>query len=215
MKSITLVAILLVGCAVVSEAGLTCPCFPDKTSGRMLVFIKHLFVDMPYNLDLKLQRFQSDMKVYTKTSRYPLRVNVIIDYKAKRKYLIVHGRCFVLQYEDAMPGADQLKFLKRIATGRLGMVGAEVGIYIFKKGLTSGVLTMEDNDMCQPQTFTGKVHNIGVTVSYLNIKSTANAYKLRIPYICLKNIGRRTLDDEDEEQPPANANLPVPACVPM
>ena len=41
----------------------------------------------------------------------------------------------MLQYEDAMPGADQLKFLKRIATGRLGMVGAEVGVYIFKKGL--------------------------------------------------------------------------------
>ena len=34
-----------------------------------------------------------------------------------------------------MPDANQLKFLKRIATGRLGMVGAEVGVYIFKKGL--------------------------------------------------------------------------------
>ncbi|CAH3014457.1 unnamed protein product [Porites evermanni] len=135
MNSITLVAILLVGCAVVSEAGLTCPCFPSKSSGRMLVFVKHLFVDMPYNLDLKLQRFQSDMKIYTKTSRYPLRVNLIIDYKTKRKYLLVHGRCFVLQYEEEIPGADQLKFLKLIAKGRLGMVGAEVGVYIFKKGL--------------------------------------------------------------------------------
>lgn len=179
----------------------------------MLVFIKHLFVDMPYNLDLKLQRFQSDMKVYTKTSRYPLRVNVIIDYKTRRKYLIVHGRCFVLQYEDAMPGANQLKFLKRIATGRLGMVGAEVGVYIFKKGLASGVITMENNDMCQPQTFTGKVHNMGLTVSYLNIKSTVNLYKLRVPYICRRNIGRRTLEDEDEVQPPQNANLPLPPPV--
>lgn len=60
-----------------------------------------------------------------------------------------------------------------------------------------------------------KVETVYLFNSYLNIKSTANAYKLRIPYICLKNIGRRTLDDEDEEQPPANANLPVPACVPM
>jgi len=41
----------------------------------------------------------------------------------------------VLQYEDEMPGAGQLKFLKLIARGRLGMVGAEVGVYIFKKGL--------------------------------------------------------------------------------
>lgn len=208
MKSITLAAILLVGCAVVSEAGLKCPCFPKRTSGRMLVFVKHLFIDMPYNLDLKLQRFQSDMKVYTKTSRYPLRVNVIVDYKTKRKYLVFNRRCYVLQFEDPMPGADQLKFLKLIAKGRLGMVGAEVGVYIFKKGLASGVLTLEDNDMCQPQTFTGKVHNIGLTVSYLNIKSTVNPYKLRIPLICLRSIGRRTLDDEDEGPPPPDANPP-------
>jgi len=174
----------------------------------MLVFVKHLFIDMPYNLDLKLQRFQSDMKVYTKTSRYPLRVNVIVDYKTKRKYLVFNRRCYVLQFEDPMPGADQLKFLKLIAKGRLGMVGAEVGVYIFKKGLASGVLTLEDNDMCQPQTFTGKVHNIGLTVSYLNIKSTVNPYKLRIPLICLRSIGRRTLDDEDEGPPPPDANPP-------
>ena len=45
---------------------------------------------MPYNLDLKLQRFQSDMKVYTKTSRYPLRVNVIIDYKAVCEYTYIY-----------------------------------------------------------------------------------------------------------------------------
>ena len=42
----------------------------------------------------------------------------------------------MLQYEEEIPGADQLKFLKLIAKGRLGMVGAEVGIYIFKKGLS-------------------------------------------------------------------------------
>ena len=45
---------------------------------------------MPYNLDLKLQRFQSDMKVYTKTSRYPLRVNMIIDYKAVCEYTYIY-----------------------------------------------------------------------------------------------------------------------------
>ena len=45
--------------------------------------------------------------------------------------------------------------------------------------------------------------------SYLNIKSTVNPYKLRIPLICLKNIGRRTLDDEDEG-PPENTDLPLP-----
>lgn len=45
---------------------------------------------MPYNLDLKLQRFQSDMKVYTKTSRYPLHVNVIVDYKTVCEYKYIY-----------------------------------------------------------------------------------------------------------------------------
>ena len=56
-----------------------------------------------------------------------------------------------------------------------------------------------------------KVETVYLFNSYLNIKSTVNSYKLRIPYICLKNIGRRTLDDEDEKPPP---NIDVPGIPP-
>lgn len=41
----------------------------------------------------------------------------------------------MIQYEDPMPAADNLSFLKLVAKGRLGMVGAQVGVYIFTKGV--------------------------------------------------------------------------------
>lgn len=55
-----------------------------------------------------------------------------------------------------------------------------------------------------------KVETVYLFNSYLDTKSTVNSYKLVIPYICRKSIGRRTLDDEDEEQPPEEANIPMP-----
>lgn len=58
-----------------------------------------------------------------------------------------------------------------------------------------------------------KMETVYLFNSYLNIKSTVNLYKLRVPYICRRNIGRRTLEDEDEVQPPQNANLPLPPPV--
>ena len=41
----------------------------------------------------------------------------------------------MLQYEDPIPVGGNLNFLKLIAKGRLGMVGAQVGVYVFKKGV--------------------------------------------------------------------------------
>lgn len=94
---------------------------------------------------------------------------------------------------EEIPEISDWNRMTLLAEGKLGLKGAEVGVYAYKKNKTEGILTLENDKMCLPENFAGSTKAGIVSVSYLDTKTTVDPSKFVIPEMCKKAIRRRSV----------------------
>ncbi|XP_078350917.1 uncharacterized protein LOC144635712 [Oculina patagonica] len=196
MKAVFFVVVLLLGCSIANlnpaKRSLTCSGFPKQLSGRLYTVEvdesgSPETIDITFNLDLNLQIMQEE------TAEGIL----IMDFKGGKLYEKVQGECYSEPLEEKiMPDKFEDLAHKLIATGSLGYKGVSVDCFSFQGEEGVGVITLESGDQCIPVKFAVKTNNSAIAGSFLDLKTTVQPEKLKIPGECKQGeITRRSLQD--------------------
>ncbi|XP_020604318.1 uncharacterized protein LOC110043218 [Orbicella faveolata] len=184
MKAILFVAMLLFGCSIAkgnqAKRALTCSGFPKQLSGRLYTVevdesgFSETF-DMTFNLDLNLQRMQEEEGDEI----------LIMDFKEGKLYEHSPEGCYSEPLEEkTWPEFLQDLPFTHITTGLLGYKGASVDCYSFQDDEGVGVVTLESGDQCIPVFFAEKRNDSALAGSFLDLKTTVQPEKLKIPDEC-------------------------------
>ncbi|KAL9954013.1 hypothetical protein ACROYT_G041500 [Oculina patagonica] len=199
MKAFFFLVVVLVGCAnakpyPAKRTGPTCSAFPKQLSGRLyMVAVDNsgsaTHIDMHFNLDRDLQRMQTDSTVGDQGS-----MNMVMDYKGGKTYIIHPGGCFAAPLtQQSFNPEDIHKDLSYVTSGKLGLKGTMVDLYSMHNEEATGMFTLEAGDQCLPVSWATKEKDSVTVASLMNLKTTVDSEKLKIPEHCDAQISRRSI----------------------
>jgi len=121
--------------------------------------------------------------------------SLLLDYKGGKMYVSYPGGCYSSPLKDKFPfGPEGLpKDLKFEASGVLGLNGASVDLYSYSNEQGNGTFTFQGDDSCLPVSFADKSPGSATAGSYLDMKTTVDPEKLKIPVDCDQEITRRSI----------------------
>ncbi|KAJ7390762.1 hypothetical protein OS493_022320 [Desmophyllum pertusum] len=197
MKAIFVVIVLLIGCSNATPAKRsTCTGCPKQLSGTLITETvpdsgPSTSASMKFNMDTALQIMQAEATVSGMT------FNMVFDFKGKNIYITYPGGCHVepLTTEENICDPAEFKNMKLVVSGKLGSKGASVDVYSESKDDTIGIVTLEAGNDCTPVSFASRDTKEGScsSGSFLDLKLSADASKLKIPDACKQPIGRRSI----------------------
>jgi len=150
--------------------------------------------EVRFNMDTDLQivHMESTIDVGGASDSY----NILADHKGGKTYISYPGGCYSSDLKDKFPlppPAEELSKLKFESSGVLGLNGASVDLYSYSSEEGNGTFTFQGDDSCLPVTFADQSEGSATAGSYLDVKTTVDPEKLKIPVNCEGGDFRRSI----------------------
>ncbi|KAL9953198.1 hypothetical protein ACROYT_G040575 [Oculina patagonica] len=180
-----------------SSANQSVPCsnFPRKLNGTVIVATasdsgSSQTMRLFFNMDLDIQRVHVEGDLIGLGT-----ASVIVDLKKGKLYLTLFGRCHAIDVGKIPFGMDVIKKTKLEASGVLGMKGTSVDLYSYYyiPLKATGLFTAESGDQCMPVSDSAKHKGGASTAVFLDLKTTVDSDKLKIPHQCKPVPARRSI----------------------
>jgi len=136
-----------------------------------------MVTDKKFNVDVDLQITQMESTV---SGQGPYKL--LMDYKGH----------VAMPCGDGSP-EELTKDVKLEVSGVLGLNGASVDLYSYSNEQGNGTFTLEGDDSCLPVSFAQESPGLTTIGSHLDLKTTADLEKLKIPEHCDTEISRRSI----------------------
>ncbi|KAL9954014.1 hypothetical protein ACROYT_G041501 [Oculina patagonica] len=200
MKAFFFLVVVLVGCAnakpyPAKRTSSPCSAFPKQLSGRLYAVTvdksgSATHVDMKFNLDRDLQMMQAEATV---GDMGPF--NIVMDYKGGKTYVVYPGGCHTGPLTNQTLSPEELKDLRFETSGILGLKGTLVDLYSLKNIEPKGMMTLEAGDQCIPASYAQATNDneSASAGSFLDLKTTVDTEKMKIPEHCDAQISRRSI----------------------
>lgn len=197
MKAIFVVVVLLFGSTSAKpnpakRSNLTCKNFPKQVSGRLYMMTVtdsgSTVTELKFNMDTDLQIAQMESPAQES-------FNILTDYKGGKQYISYPKGCSISDVKDKFPlppPPEELSKLKSESSGVLGLNGASVNLYSYSNEEGKGMFTFQGDDSCLPVSFADQSEGSASAGSFLDVKTTADPEKLKIPINCEGGDFRRS-----------------------
>ncbi|XP_078349331.1 uncharacterized protein LOC144634285 [Oculina patagonica] len=171
-----------------SSANQSVPCsnFPRKLNGTVIVATA---LDSGSSLTMRLF-FNMDLDIQLVHVKGHFSVTMIVDLKKEKLYLTWFGSCHAIDVK--IPKNWNMKLE---ASGVLGMKGTSVDLYSYYyiPLKASGLFTAESGDQCMPVSDSAKHKGGASSAVFLDLKTTVDSDKLKIPDQCKPVPARRSI----------------------
>lgn len=163
--------------------------FPNQLSGRLYgVTVKNdgtsETIDVRFQIDRNKERLRADSPVNGQ------QYSIFAYFQEQKFYVVYPGGCFSNSGgggED-IPSLDEIEAALNqmtVATsGKLGLKGASVNLYSLNFEGASSFMTLESGNQCIPVSYASKDAESVSTGSFLDLTTSANPEKWKIPEEC-------------------------------